>query len=173
MKIIKLSILFCFSLILLNSCSSSKHNIHNNDEIYGEINANRRNNNENINGNKLHKEIKKWLGVPYRYGGHSKNGTDCSGLVMEIYKKVYNKKLERNSAAIMKKNCRRINRKDLKEGDLVFFSTGKSKNRINHVGIYLKDSKFVHASSSKGVIISSLKEKYYIRTYNCSGRVKF
>ena len=112
----------------------------------------------------------KWLGVPYRYGGNTKKGCDCSGFVSQVYKAVYGKSLERNSAAIRDKNCSKIRRSQLRTGDLVFFKTGSSR-KINHVGIYLKDDKFIHASSSKGVIVSSLEEKYYIRTYVCSGRV--
>lgn len=112
----------------------------------------------------------KWLGVPYRYGGNTKKGCDCSGFVSQVYKAVYGKSLERNSAAIRDKNCSKIRRSQLRTGDLVFFETGSSR-KINHVGIYLKDDKFIHASSSKGVIVSSLEEKYYIRTYVCSGRV--
>lgn len=112
----------------------------------------------------------KWLGVPYCYGGNTKKGCDCSGFVSQVYKAVYGKSLERNSAAIRDKNCSKIRRSQLRTGDLVFFKTGSSR-KINHVGIYLKDDKFIHASSSKGVIVSSLEEKYYIRTYVCSGRV--
>ena len=103
-------------------------------------------------------------------GGNTKKGCDCSGFVSQVYKAVYGKSLERNSAAIRDKNCSKIRRSQLRTGDLVFFKTGSSR-KINHVGIYLKDDKFIHASSSKGVIVSSLEEKYYIRRYVCSGRV--
>ena len=103
-------------------------------------------------------------------GATLKKGCDCSGFVSQVYKAVYGKSLERNSAAIRDKNCSKIRRSQLRTGDLVFFKTGSSR-KINHVGIYLKDNKFIHASSSKGVIVSSLEEKYYIRTYVCSGRV--
>ena len=119
---------------------------------------------------KLFTVAEEWLGVPYRYGGKTKKGCDCSGFVSQAYKAVYGKSLERNSAAIRDKNCSKIKRSQLRTGDLVFFKTGSSR-KINHVGIYLKDDKFIHASSSKGVIVSSLNEKYYIRTYACSGRV--
>ena len=119
---------------------------------------------------RLFVEAEKWLGVPYRYGGNTKSGCDCSGLVSQIYKKVYGKLLERNSAAIKEKNCKDIKRGQLRTGDLLFFRTGSS-SRINHVGIYLKDGKFIHSSSSRGVIVSSLEEKYYQRTYDSAGRV--
>lgn len=112
-----------------------------------------------------------WLGVPYKYGGNTKKGVDCSGLVVNIFEDVYGKRLYRNSAQIVENNCKKISKNELRTGDLVFFATGSSKKRINHVGIYLKDGKFIHSSSSKGVIVSDMDEAYYVRTYVCSGRV--
>ena len=85
----------------------------------------------------LYTELKTWLGVPYRYGGHSRRGTDCSGMVMEVYQAVYGLKLQRNSAKMFERDCREIQKKDLREGDLVFFATGGG-NRISHVGIYTR-----------------------------------
>lgn len=120
---------------------------------------------------RLYREVQTWIGVPYRYGGHSRKGTDCSGLVMEVYKNVYGKVLTHNSADIYSKECNRIREKELREGDLVFFAFNKSK-RINHVGIYLSDGKFAHASSSRGVIISNLDEAYYRKGFVGAGRVK-
>jgi hypothetical protein len=115
-----------------------------------------------------------WLHVPHIDGGTSRKGTDCSYLVYIIYKTVYHKIIERNSASILNKDCKRISRRRLKEGDLVFFNTmgsPKSKSHVNHVGIFLKDNKFMHASTSKGVIISDLDENYYRKVWVCGGRV--
>ena len=120
----------------------------------------------------LYKEVAGWLGVPYRYGGNNKNGVDCSGLVCQIYLTVYDKKLYRSSANMHDKNCKRIKKSQLKTGDLVFFATGKNRSKVNHVGIYLKDRKFVHSSSSRGVVISDIDEKYFVRTYVGCGRVE-
>ncbi len=121
----------------------------------------------------LYKEAASWLHVPHADGGSSHNGTDCSFLVYSLYKTVYNKTLERNSAAMMKKNCRKISKCMLREGDLVFFDTfGNSKSNITHVGIYLKDSKFLHTSTLKGVNVSDLDEEYYRKAWVCGGRVK-
>lgn len=119
---------------------------------------------------RLYSEVEKWLGTPYRYGGSTKTGCDCSGFVSQVYKAVYGISLQRNSASMRDKDCRNIRREELRTGDLVFFKTG-SASRINHVGIYLKEGKFIHASSSKGVIVSDMNERYYQRTYSCSGRV--
>ena len=113
-----------------------------------------------------------WLGVPYKYGGSTKKGVDCSGFIVNIYNDVYGIKLYRSSADMKAKNCKSIPDKKLRMGDLVFFATGKSRKKVNHVGIYLKDNKFVHASSSRGVIVSSLKEPYYTRTFVTAGKVK-
>jgi hypothetical protein len=120
----------------------------------------------------LYREAASWLHVPHVNGGKSRNGTDCSFLVYSIYKTVYHKIVERNSADILNKNCKKIRRNRLQEGDLVFFSTSsRSKTRVSHVGIYLKENKFLHASSSKGVIVSNLNENYYRRTWVSGGRV--
>lgn len=133
------------------------------DDIYQDNNSRKE--------SELYKEIKSWMGVPYLYGGHSKSGTDCSGLVMEVYKSVYGKKIVHYSADIYSKYCKRIDRDQLREGDLVFFSFVKS-GRVSHVGIYLKDNKFVHSSSSRGVIISDMDEPYYRKGFIGCGRVK-
>ncbi len=122
----------------------------------------------------LYNTLSSWLGVRYRYGGNSKKGVDCSGLVKIVYKDVYGINTERTSANLFKKDCIALKRNKLREGDLVFFRTSKKSNRKTptHVGIYLKNNKFVHASSSRGVIVSSLSEPYYVRTWLSAGRVK-
>ncbi len=122
---------------------------------------------------KLYAEASSWIGVPYKYGGTSRSGVDCSGFVYLIYKSVYGKTISRQSAAILENDCKQIKKSELREGDLVFFRTdGKQSSTPNHVGIYLKDNEFVHASSSKGVVISSLTNDYYVRNWICGGRVK-
>ena len=86
---------------------------------------------------------------------------------------VYGKQLARSSADMLKHNCKKVSRANLKEGDLVFFRTGKGRKKVpNHVGIYLKNGKFIHTSTSNGVIVSSLSEPYYVRTWLTGGRVK-
>ena len=123
---------------------------------------------------KLYQACSGWLGVKYRYGGNTKKGIDCSGLTTIIYRQVYAIDIERNTAHILKKNCVSVTRNNLHEGDLVFFRTGGSANSRTptHVGIYLKNGKFIHASSSKGVMVSSLSEPYYVRNWFTGGKVK-
>ncbi len=110
-----------------------------------------------------------WMGVPYRNGGKSKKGVDCSALTAAIYKKAYRKKLERN-ANDQRKDANRISKRNLREGDLVFFHNGRKKRTATHVGIYLKDGKFIHASTSRGVIVSHLDEEYWRKHWICGGR---
>ncbi|MBA3662777.1 MAG: C40 family peptidase [Bacteroidetes bacterium] len=122
-----------------------------------------------IKQSKLYSFIDEWYGAPYKYGGCLKSGVDCSCFTDLLYESVYDRKTARSSGDIFKE-CDKISNENLKEGDLVFFITnGKS---ISHVGIYLKNDKFVHASSSKGVIISDLKEAYYKKTFYSAGRLK-
>ncbi|MDH6313738.1 lipoprotein Spr [Parabacteroides sp. PFB2-10] len=121
----------------------------------------------------LYNEGSKWLGVPYRSGGLTKKGVDCSGLVTNIYREIYGKQLSRSSADMLKHDCRKVGRDRLQEGDLVFFRTdGSRKKTPNHVGIYLKNGRFIHASTSRGVMVSALSEPYYVRTFITGGRVK-
>ena len=120
---------------------------------------------------RLYHEVKGWLGTPYLYAGVDKNGADCSGFVMTLYQAVYGKKLQRNSARMYERNCTPVSLDELQEGDLVFFNNGKGGG-INHVGIYLRDGKFAHTSSSRGVMISDLNDRYFATHFYSGGRVK-
>jgi cell wall-associated NlpC family hydrolase len=125
-----------------------------------------------LNGNEnplLLDEIVSWLGVPYKYGGTTTFGVDCSGLALNIYRKVYNIDLERVTMN-MAQRTRKINRRNLKEGDLIFFKINNRK--VSHVGIYISNNKFVHASTSRGVIISDIEEEYYRKRFAFGGRVR-
>lgn len=110
-----------------------------------------------------------WLGVPYRYGVCTPTGTDCSGFTKWIYRNVYKIELSGGSADIYSK-VKKVDDADRKEGDLVFFRI--SKGRISHVGVYLQNDYFIHASTQLGVIISSLNEPYYKKYYTGAGRVE-
>lgn len=115
-------------------------------------------------------EAEKWMGTPYLYGGNDNNGIDCSGFVLQVYKNALGIKLPRTSAT-QHEFCSRIEKAHLKAGDLVFFATTKEHDRVSHVGMYIGDGKMVHASSSRGVIISSLEEDYYTRYFFGAGKV--
>lgn len=121
---------------------------------------------------RLFREAATWLGTPYRYGGTTRKGVDCSGLAGNIYREVYRYNLSRTVNDIANRDCRRVAKRDLKAGDLVFFNTSKKKKGINHVGVFLKKGYFVHASTSRGVVVSQLKEDYYRKCYKRGGRVK-
>ena len=115
-------------------------------------------------------EAHKWIGTKYRYGGQSKSGTDCSGMVMELYMDVYGIKLPR-SCREQQKYCQSVDKRNLRKGDLLFFSSSKNSRAVSHVGLYIGNDRMIHASSSRGVIISDITEKYYTSTYHSSGRV--
>ncbi|WP_304731185.1 C40 family peptidase [Paramuribaculum intestinale] len=118
---------------------------------------------------RLLEEARRWMGTSYRYGGSTRSGVDCSGLTSQIFVNALQIKLPRSSAQ-QSEYCRRIDRSELMEGDLVFFRTG-SKG-VSHVGMYVGDGRIIHSSTSRGVIVSSLDESYYRRTYHSSGRVE-
>ena len=162
------SLLLWSFVFLFFSCSTSRHIEKQGREVYDQLGLNK----DRKDNSALYREAASWYHVPHVDGGTSRRGTDCSFLVYSIYKTVYHKTLERNSADMLRKNCKRKSKCSLKEGDLVFFSTGSSKTYINHVGIYLKDHKFVHTSTSKGVVVSDLEDAYYHRTWVCGGRVR-
>ena len=116
---------------------------------------------------KLTNYYESWLGVPHRMGGMTKQGVDCSGFVYNVYADVYGIKLPR-TASQMSQAVKKINRNEMKEGDLIFFARGTSKP--HHVGIYLKDNNFVHTSTSRGVTISNLEDKYWANLFSFCGR---
>ena len=122
----------------------------------------------------LYNEGARWLGVRHKLGGSTKRGVDCSGFVSIVYREVCGKQLARSSADMLKYNCKKVSRAKLQEGDLVFFKTGRGGKRgvPNHVGIYLKNGRFIHTSTSSGVMVSNLSEPYYTRTWLTGGRVK-
>ncbi len=113
---------------------------------------------------KMLMEVITYLGTPYKYGGNTKDGMDCSAFTQTVYKEVFNINLERsarlqyNQGEVIKKGD------ELKYGDLVFFNT-RQRVKPGHVGIYIGDNLFAHASTKKGVTITSLDYDYYARVY--------
>ncbi|MDF1549381.1 MAG: NlpC/P60 family protein [Bacteroidales bacterium] len=117
----------------------------------------------------LIKSVAAWKGVPYKYGGQSKSGTDCSGFVGQVYNEAYNKKLHRSSKDMVK-DVRFISKRKLETGDLVFFKIKSRK--VSHVGIYIADNKFIHATTRRGVMVNDLDDSYYKEYFYKAGRVR-
>lgn len=113
--------------------------------------------------------IDDWMGVPHRTGGSDRRGLDCSAFVELVMRDVYDKRVPRVSKD-MAEHIKRKYERQLKEGDLVFFSFGR--RNIDHVGIYLQNHKFVHVSTSKGVIISDLRDPWYYKYFTRAGTVR-
>ena len=113
--------------------------------------------------------LEKWRGVPYKLGGNSAAGIDCSGLILQLYKEVYQQQTPRTTADLFARSLM-ITVDSLQEGDLVFFSINSQKP--SHAGLYLWNGFFYHASTSKGVMISSLQEAYWKKYFTSAGRIK-
>ncbi len=117
----------------------------------------------------LYRFIDKWYGVRYRWGGATTKGIDCSAFSQKLYSSVYNTEIKRTSKQQFR-NCERFKKHtEATEGDLVFFRINRV--RLSHVGVYLANGYFVHASRGHGVMISSLDNKYWRRRYAGCGRI--
>src|ERR1700744_559517 len=116
---------------------------------------------------KLFHFVYDWIGTPYRFGGGTRKGIDCSAFTKELYSEVFNLDIRRNSRDIFSM-VRPVKKDELKEGDLVFFKI--HSRRISHVGVYLGNNRFAHASS-RGVAVSSLDDAYYKRYFYRGGRM--
>ena len=124
---------------------------------------------DRMNHNVLEQVARRWLNTPYRYGGQSRQGIDCSGLTCAIYREVYEVELPRTVEQQLKTG-RYVQKSRLMPGDLVFFRNGGS-GVIDHVGIYLGQDKFVHASVQLGVVISTLSAAHNRRHYVTARRI--
>jgi cell wall-associated NlpC family hydrolase len=123
---------------------------------------------EMLQDNALLVHIDEWYGTRYRYGGTTKSGIDCSAFVQAIYLSAFAVSLPR-TARDQYRNARIISATEMKIGDLVFFNT---TGGISHVGIYLQNNKFIHASTSYGVTISDMFDPYYLRRFIGIGRIE-
>ena len=122
----------------------------------------------NLDQAKMMREISKMMGVSYRHGGEDDKGIDCSAYTMHVYKNSIGKALPRSSREQFALGIP-VSYEDLKFGDLVFFNT--TGDVASHVGIYLGDDLFAHASVSLGVTISSLESFYYKQRYEGARRI--
>lgn len=116
---------------------------------------------------KIIKTAKNFLGVPYKWGGTSSTGMDCSGFIYTVFN-INDIKLPRDAKPQFKKT-RKISKHNLKKGDLVFFQTYKVGP--SNVGIYIGNNKFIHASSKKGITISNLSQNYFKKRYFGATRI--
>jgi len=116
--------------------------------------------------NRMMDEIDKWMGTPYVYGGESLSGVDCSGFTQAVYRSV-SIEIPR-TASQQAESAKQVSPGDIRFGDLVFFNTEGSG--ISHVGIYIGNGFFAHASSSRGVVRESLSKEYYASRIVSVGR---
>lgn len=121
-----------------------------------------------LNRDQVLLDVVSFLGTPYAFGGSSKGGIDCSGFTSHVYVTAANKKLPRSTKEQFQVGAE-VPKDDLQFGDLVFFSTTGSKP--SHVGIYIEDDLFAHASVSYGVTFSSLESSYYKKRFVGARRV--
>jgi lipoprotein Spr/probable lipoprotein NlpC len=140
-------------LTVLASCASRKHTSDTKAARAADAMA-------KLKSKPLYRFINEWTGVRYKFGGMDKSGIDCSGFAYLLQRDIYGKTLPRISRdqanAIRKRSLN-----NLKEGDLIFFSFGGKA--VDHVGVYLNGDFFVHASTSRGVIVDDLSLPAYQR----------
>ncbi len=110
------------------------------------------------------------IGTPYRWGGMSVNGFDCSGLLVYLFQQEADIRLPRTTVAMRRSNAKTIERKNLKPGDAVFFRRN-GQSTVNHVGLYVGGDKFIHSPrSGKTVRIDSLRNSYWKKSYTLAKR---
>jgi len=160
--------------------NSTKHNPRLEDEIPYEnenyeykslINKLSITNKSNPNKAKLLSELVKFLDTPYLYGGNSKNGIDCSAFTQQVFDNSLSIKLPRTAREQFRIGKRIGDLEELKFGDLIYFDTSRI-HYPGHVGIYLGENLFAHASSSQGVIISNLENSYYVNKFIGASRLR-
>ena len=115
--------------------------------------------------------VREYLGVPYRWGGTTREGMDCSAMTRAIFRRAYGLELPRTSGQMYRLGQSVRRRRDLEPGDLVFFSLSESGPGVSHVGVYVGRGRFAHASSSRGGVIDQLGNAYFTRHYAGGRRI--
>lgn len=156
---------------MLSACHSSRKVTTTSAYKYTPTQSTRKATASSPSAGKLIHEAESWLGTPYKYGGNDRKGVDCSGLVLQVYKNALGIALPRTSRE-QRDFCPYVSTGSLYPGDLVFFSSDTSGGRVTHVGIFMGDNMMIHASTSKGVIVSDLTTSYYKRNYMGGGQVE-
>lgn len=188
MRIKNISLLLIISTFIFTGCSTKT--INEEDTIIGTFHTIEQDNNENITQeylnqnnldnisylnhisqkNKISEELldfyQEWKGVKYRFGGYTKKGIDCSALVQKALLEKFDFLLPRTTKNQVLVGTP-VNKQDLQVGDLIFFKNGRTR----HVGIYIDDGKFIHASRKVGVTISELDNTYFKKRYWKAQRV--
>lgn len=122
---------------------------------------------EQLQNTELLESVDEWYGTRYRLGGMTKKGVDCSAFVQAVFASAFGLTIPR-TAREQYRVSQKLSRTELKEGDLLFFNT---TGGVSHVGIYLQNNKFIHASVSRGVTISDMFEPYYLKRFVSAGRI--
>ena len=126
----------------------------------------------NASPSRLARVVEGYLGVPYKWGGTTRAGMDCSAFTRIVFRQTYGIELPRTSRQIYRVGRSVRRRQDLKPGDLVFFQNTLSGRGVSHVGIYLGKGRFAHAGVSTGVTITSLNHPYFHSRYVGARRVE-
>ena len=150
-------LLFAIVVLVMSSCGASKKALVRQEKINTVVNT-----------------AKSYIGTPYRWGGTTRAGMDCSGLLINSYSSI--KYALPRTSVDQSKIGKKVGMGKLETGDLVFFATGKKRRRITHVGLVTSvrggEVKFIHSSSSLGVVESSLSSSYYKKRF-ITGRRPF
>jgi lipoprotein Spr len=123
---------------------------------------------EYLPSRELLEAVDEWYGVRYRVGGNTKSGVDCSGFTVAVFAAAYGLNIPRISRE-QYRTSKKLSTTELREGDLVFFNT--NGRGVSHVGVYLGNNKFIHASVSRGVMVNDLFEPYYLKRFVGGGRI--
>jgi probable lipoprotein NlpC len=156
-------ILMIFFAIILTSCGTKKHIVSTTKAARAADAM------ANLKNKELYRFITDWTGVKYRLGGLDKQGIDCSGFALLLERDIYGLTLPRRSKD-QAETVKKRNKNDLKEGDLIFFSFGG--NEVDHVGVYLNNDFFVHASTTRGVVVDDLNLPVYQQAIVKTGTLK-